>query len=425
MSFQEVHSEEIQEIIGRPPTGFIRWGTVFFSGLLIIVAIGSWYIRYPDIVSTEFTLTTVDGSRTIVAKAEGKLFKLMVKNGQSVHVGDPLLYSESLADHNQVLTLSKSLLNLQKLLADQEWEKIQNFDITPYNQLGELQDEFQTFYFQVSQIKAHLTGGINPKRRLLLLNDYRDLQEMERSLQGQLELQQSDYDLAKKEFDIHEKLFQNKALSSLEYQREKVKLLAHEMTLKQFGSSLIQNRTLQTAKQKELVELSSSTVEQKDSFLQSLHTLLSNIDLWKQKYIILAPVTGKVSFLAPWQEQQNLRIGQELMTIEPVRSAYQGLIKITQNNLGKLHLGQSVQIKLDGYPFREFGMIKGILTQISITPGPDNTYWGYVDMPHGLSTSYGKSLEYRNGLKGTAEIVTADRRLAERIFNIFKIEEFQ
>lgn len=46
--------------------------------------------------------------------------------------------------------------------------------------------------------------------------------------------------------------------------------------------------------------------------------------------------------------------------------------------------------------------------------------WGYVDLPHGLRTRYGQQLAYRNGMNGTAEIITADRCIAERLMNIVK-----
>ncbi|MBU1820320.1 MAG: HlyD family secretion protein, partial [Bacteroidetes bacterium] len=256
----------------------------------------------------------------------------------------------------------------------------------------------------------------------LLLHDYDDLRAMEQTLTEQLDLQRRDYALAQSEFSIHEKLYQEKVIAPLDYQREKVKLLNREMPLKQLASALIQNRTSQTAKQKELLELDNAIAEQRGSFRQALQTLRSSTESWQQRYILSAPVAGKVSFASPWQEQQSMSAGQELLTVEPAGSNFQGLIKVPQVNLGKLREGQTVLVKLDAYPYREYGMVEGTLAQLSLTPGHDSVYWGYVELPQGLRTRYGRQLPYRNGMKGTAEIITADRRLAERLVEVVKVQ---
>jgi HlyD family secretion protein len=297
---------------------------------------------------------------------------------------------------------------------------IRRFSIQSYGQLGELQNDFQIFSQQLTQLKSYLNGGFYLQKRILLLKDYEDLSAMEQTLTEQLDLQRRDYSLAQDEFTIHEKLYKDKVIALLDYQREKVKLLNREMPLKQLASSLIQNHTSQTAKQKELLELDNAITEQRGSFTQALRTLRSSTEVWQQRYVLRAPVAGKVSFSSPWQEQQSMNLGQELLTVEPEGGSFQGLIKVPQANLGKLREGQSVLVKLDGYPYREYGMVEDTLSQLSLTPG---AYWGYVDLPQGLRTRYGRGLTYRNGMKGTADIITAERRLAERLVEVVKVQQ--
>lgn len=419
-TFQETHSEELHEIISRPPPGLVRWGMTLFFGLLCLLGLGSWLVRYPDIVSAQFTLTATDAPRKVVVRVEGKLARLLVQDGQTVAAGDALAYSESTADPAQVLALGASLDGLRRALDGGDWATVQRFPIRAYIQLGELQNDFQTFHQQLTQLKSYLSDGFYLQKRTLLLEDFDDLRAMEQTLADQLDLQGRDYELAQNEFAIHEKLYKDKVIPVLDYQREKVKLLGREMPLKQLASSLIQNHSSQTAKQKELLELDNAIAEQKGTFLQALQSLRSGQETWEQRYVLRAPVAGKVSFASPWQEQQSLSAGQELLTVAPTGSHFQGLVKVPQANLGKLQEGQTVLIKLQGYPFREYGMVEGTLSQLSLTPGADSAYWGYVKLPHGLRTRYGQQLAYRNGLNGTAEIITADRRLAERLVDVVK-----
>ncbi|WP_207509945.1 HlyD family secretion protein [Telluribacter humicola] len=421
-TFPELHSDEVHEIINRPPPGLVRWGMMLFLGLFLLLGLGSWLVHYPDVVVTSFTLTAINAPRTVVARTEGRLARLLVHDGQNVTAGQTLAYSESTADPGQVLRLSKSLHALRVSVDQRDWAAIHRFPSSTYSQLGELQNDFQTFFQQLTQLKTYLDGGFYLQKRTLLINDYEDLRAMEQTLTEQLDLQRRDYVLAQDEFTIHEKLFKDKVIAPLDYQREKVKLLNREMPLKQLASALIQNRTSQTAKQKELLELDNAITEQRGSFMQALQTLRSSTEAWQQRYILRAPVAGKVSFASPWQEQQNMSAGQELLTVEPEGSNFQGLIKVPQANLGKLREGQTVYVKLDGYPYREYGMVEGTLSQLSLTPGRDSAYWGYVELPIGLRTHYGRQLAYRNGMKGTAEIITANRRLAERLVEVVKVQ---
>lgn len=413
--FPELHSDEVHEIISRPPHWLVRWGITLFFSLTILLGLGTWWIRYPDIVTVPFTLTATDAPRRVVVRTEGKLAKLLINDNQIVAKNQPVAYSESTAAHEQIIQLGKSMEKISYAISHNHWTSIQDFSVANYTRLGEIQNDFQTFNQKLTELKSFLAGGFYLQKRKLLMDDQQDLLSMAKIISEQLVLQDKDYELANDEFLVQEKLHQNKVISPMEYKREKAKLLSREMPVKNLAASLIQNRSAQTAKQKELLELENAIQQHKSDFLQALQTLRSSIENWKQRYILTAPVAGKVSFAAPLQEQQHLTAGQELMTVEPEGSTFQGLIKIPQVNLGKLKKGQKVLIKLDGFPYHEFGMVEGELSQLSVTPGKDSTYWGYVALPHKLFTRYDHALPYRNGLKGQAEIITADKRLAQRL----------
>ena len=97
--FPELHSEEVDEIVSRPPNWLISWGITMFFSLMILLGLGTWWIHYPDIITVPFTLTATDAPRKIVVRMEGKLARLLVKDNQEVIKGLPVAYSESTADH--------------------------------------------------------------------------------------------------------------------------------------------------------------------------------------------------------------------------------------------------------------------------------------------------------------------------------------
>ena len=88
-------------------------------------------------------------------------------------------------------------------------------------------------------------------------------------------------------------------------------------------------------------------------------------------------------------------------------------------NTGKLSIGQNVNIKLDNYPYTENGMLQGNVINISVVPNKD-TYAVDIDLKNGLKTSYNKTLIYKEQMKGSADIITENISVMDRIFFNFK-----
>jgi HlyD family secretion protein len=89
------------------------------------------------------------------------------------------------------------------------------------------------------------------------------------------------------------------------------------------------------------------------------------------------------------------------------------------NRSGKVKTGQTVNIKFSSYPFLEYGMVKGIVKSKSLVPS-GVFYVLEIDLPDGLTTLYGKNLEFTQNMQGTAEIITDDLRLLQKIINPFR-----
>src|SRR5690554_6706936 len=130
---------------------------------------------------------------------------------------------------------------------------------------------------------------------------------------------------------------------------------------------------------------------------------------------------GKVSFQKPWIENQTVNQGDWVFTVIPTdNSNYIARLQTPAQNSGKIEVGQKVNIKLDNYPDTEFGMLTGTVKNSSLIPDNDGFYCVDVDLPSTLVTSYNKTIEFKQEMGGTAEIVTEDLRLIERFFYQFK-----
>src|SRR5690606_155113 len=101
-------------------------------------------------------------------------------------------------------------------------------------------------------------------------------------------------------------------------------------------------------------------------------------------------------------------------------SSLMGKLILPSQNAGKVAIGQKVLLKLDNYPYQQYGMLVGRVQNISVSPSKEGNYFVYVSIPKGTTTSYNIDLPFDQELLGNADIITEDLSVAARIFYKFK-----
>ncbi|MNY04253.1 Hemolysin secretion protein D, chromosomal [compost metagenome] len=152
--------------------------------------------------------------------------------------------------------------------------------------------------------------------------------------------------------------------------------------------------------------------------------LKDNIKSWEEKYVFKSPFNGKIQFLKFWVNNHFVQAGEQVFTIVSEDSNIYGQVTLPNIGSGKVKVGQEVIIKLDDYPYMEYGLIKGKVREISLTTHTEKTdkgdlenYLVHVQLPNALTTNYAKVIDIKHEMKGTAEIIANDRRLIQRVFD--------
>ncbi len=140
---------------------------------------------------------------------------------------------------------------------------------------------------------------------------------------------------------------------------------------------------------------------------------------WIKKYTIEAPQSGIIDFAIPLQQRIFLFADTVIAYILPEYNMNYVKLHLSQPNLGRVKIGQMVELRFDAYPFQEFGSVKGELKFIA-NSSEGNDFIAYVHLPDGLKTNYKRDLQYRSGLMCKALIVTKDLNLFQQLFhNVF------
>lgn len=418
----------VQELISNKPGFLIRWGITIFLLILIFIIAATWFIQYPDIVTAKAKLTSLNAPKEIIAKSDGQLVKLFVKENDTVQKDQVIGFMESTANAETVLHLSKILDSVQSLFNHNKAEDaVQIFSSLSYSNsknqeaaLGELQQPYQTFIQNFIVFKSYLSNGFYLRKKTMLMNDMANLQRLNTNLHRQKNLQEQDLNLAEQTYKANEQLKKDSVISAFEYRNESSKLISKKMSLPQTSSSIVSNESQQNEKRKEILELEAQIAQQKSIFIQALNTFISQVEEWKKKYLLIAPVEGKIAFSGLVQEHQQLRSNQIICFVNTGNSEYYAEIYIPQFNLGKVRTGQQVLLKLPSYPYQEYGSLTGKIEFISTIP-TDSGYLTKVALPNGFITNYNKPIQYKEGLLAQGEIITQNMRLLERFYyNIIK-----
>lgn len=415
------HSEEVNEIITAVPSWILRRGiTVIFLVLLLILTLSA-FIRYPDVVKTTLKINSLNSPKPVIAKQQGKLVKILIQDGQKVLANQPLAFIESIAIPTDVIHLAQKLKTLQQQLNNPRPITEFTFDTKGLN-LGELQNSYQGFYQEYQAFTNTQSGGFYLTQKSYLERDLKAIRKLQQQLSQQQIIQTQEYANAQEEYTAYQKLKSKNVISNSEFKQQENKYLASKYPLQQSATALLNNKTAYLAKEKEIATLNNTILEQQAKFRQALNSMLNETESWMMKYIISAPVAGKLGFAGILQENQNVIVNQELFVINPGNTNFFGEVQIPQYNMGKVKLGQRTLVKLRSYPFEEYGMINGKISYITDVALKDSVFIAKIDFTHFEQKNKQNKIVLKTGMMADAEIITKESSLLQRfLYNITKM----
>ena len=95
----QLRSEEVQDILTKIPHWIIRWGSLVVLVILMLLFLVSWVVKYPDIITTEITITTQIPPEKLVAKTSGKIQVILIDDKAKVNKNTPLAVIENAANY--------------------------------------------------------------------------------------------------------------------------------------------------------------------------------------------------------------------------------------------------------------------------------------------------------------------------------------
>jgi multidrug resistance efflux pump len=412
------YSDPVEEIMGNPPGIILRWGSFTILIIFVLFILFAWFIKYPDLVPSTIEITTENPPVIIVSRISGTIKHLNIANKSMVMSDQVLAVMETAASYQEIKILKQFADTASHLLS------IRNNSVPELTELGELQEYYSTFKKTLSDYNNFLINDFYGNKIKSVKDEISGTNIYISRLRESEKLYTENLDLDKKRFRRDSSLLVEKTIPPSEYDKSKQAQIRQELDLQDIRIQLSAKNIEQTARQQLLKEYSiqrSEETEKLSSTLEeSFRNLKARIKMWEITYLLVSPVDGTVTFTKYWSENQSVNKDEPVLTIVPLNQGnYIGRIYLRMQRSGKVKIDQKVNIKLSGFPFLEYGMIRGKIRTISLVPSGD-AYVIEIDLPDGLNTLYHRSLDFTQNMQGTAEIITDERRLLQKIIDPFQ-----
>ena len=384
-------------------------------------------MKYPDIIVGKITINSTAKEIKLVANSSGKIHLFSDKFLSDVKENEPIAYIQNTVSYDTIIKIKNSLSDF--LTSPQYTEVLKKLPnkIT----LGELTVSYYDFLSNVEQLYLYETEKLYDVQINNLQHIYqKQLRELH-IFQERLAIDENYYIFAKKIHRRDSLLFFTQTVAEADMDKSNMTLLQtkNNITSDKENFASMEKQTKQTTNTiKELTTQKAIKYNDlKTNIITSYNKLMEEINKWEHLYIIKSPIKGKVQTLNFWTENQYVTAGTEVFSVIPTQEKSLGQMLLPTLGAGKVKVGQEVVVKLDDFPYLEYGSVRGTVISISMskkeektTQGEMEVYLVLVQFNEGLKTNYGEYIKTDKATSGTAEIITKDRRLIQRLFDNLK-----
>ena len=421
---------EIQENPASPLGRAITWTIMLFFTIAAVWAVTG---EIDIIASARGKIIPGGRVKTIQPFEIGVVRRIHVREGQAVRTGDPLIELDATATRADLGQLEEELISARLdhsryLLLSQSSEPTRNFaskstpptlDLEPElnNAAGEsakqLQQQMLNSLWNEHRARCAALDSTIESRKADLAATREQIRKFERTLP--LITRRTD---ALKQMVI-KKLGPEQSWLELEEQRlsQKQDLAALRNQAERITASIEEA-------QKQLEALDS---EFRRDILEQLADTGRRIEQLKQQQIkakqrtelqtLTAPVTGVVQQLAVHTLGGVVTPAQELMKIVPSGQPLEVEAWILNKDIGFVEPGQSAEIKIETFPFTQYGIVDAKIVDVSDDAVSDEelglVYSARVDMARSTFRVGKKTVNLSSGMAVTVEVKTGKRRLIE------------
>lgn len=403
-------STSVNTLLDQPPSSLpVR---VLLGGMAFTLAFGTWAWvgKIEQVGHAQGRLVPKGQVYKIDPQDPGKIARVAIKEGDDVKAGQVIAEMDTNLAANEVERLKQSLAADQIQLSQtsamiertraeaQSRAAISDADIkaqqtaiaqakanaaTSGELIAQLQADAAALQGRQQRLKPFVEEGALSKD--FLFNAEESLRDRQRTiLQSQGELKQAQAEAARLQAGLVQKQAE-KRTAQLEAQQR------------------IQQMEV------ELTQLKAKIADTKN--------LLNNANNQLAQRFLRAPVNGYVTALNIQNTGQVVQPGQTIAELAPHSAPLILLANLPTHEAGFVKVGLPVQVKMDAYPYQDYGIVPGKIIAISPDIKVDERLGNFYQVQVGLARNYvntnQQTIKFKAGQTAAADIIIRRRRVAE------------
>lgn len=364
-----------RELLEAKPHPFLAFFIYLILAIIITALIWSYFGEIEIVVKAQGIVRPDAKLSTIRNKISGKVVNVFFADGQMVQKGD-LLYR--IEDGNPELEKNAAAQELQKTRSELEGLRILNQCILANKTVeqsrimfGNDANEYFYRYLEYASNYTKLTNALKQRRET-----YNSLQ----------------------------KLWEDGAAAREDVKNARESLDSAELDLQIYRNKL-------------LVEIQNNIATDEKAII-ALERNLKSSALSIGDSVVTAPIAGVINTVKEINQGDLLQSGEEIITIVPEHNTrYKVQIYVANKDIANIKTGDPIKYHFLALPYREYGELKGRITNIGIDAKPDGAnaaavYLVEADIENKPLYSYkGTKAEIKVGMLCEAQVITKTKKI--------------
>jgi len=398
----------------RSQPGFLETKGVFvIITICVILILSTIFIRYPDKVVQKAFLSNQNSIKPIISNEEGVIANLLKKNYDTVKYGDEILRLQSYVNIKTIQSLQNILkTEIRSKILDNTLSLNDYHRLYPYLDILEGTELFQHYKLLLNHLIDYETEKENANYlNKISLNERNILNSKQ-----QLSIEDSKVVENQKGNNAieDEYLYANKLITKDQYLSYQNQNTTNKIAITASKEKILNNKLSNLSIDNKIAEINNAKNQIYTKLLFSLAEMNNSLTTWVKSHTIYAQQDGIIEFPPLLQQGDRIMKNQNLGYIIPNKSDFLLRCYFQQNSLSKIQEKMPVEVRLDAYPYKKFGILEGSIVNISNVVS-DSGALSSINIKQGLITNVGMRLQYRENLKAEIIVITEDRSILQRM----------
>ncbi|KOE78190.1 HlyD family type I secretion periplasmic adaptor subunit [Vibrio aestuarianus] len=394
-----------------------------WSVALCVIAFVIWSVvtQVDEIAKAKGAVIPEGEKQVLQSEIGGKLKQILVKEGQLVEKGQPLVEFDATFQRtaleelkSQQVTLLASVERMNALLEERE------------PNLAEFEVDYPEI---VSQQKAQLNAqkALYFQKRVVLEKESEQIAEQLRSVEKSLPSYERELNATEQELNILEKGYEAGNISRLRVLEMRQKLASIEQKIEEArGKKSVLIRQADSNDQKIVQLLAEAKAKVSDdrskavSDLSALNARVRSSQAKLTNTMLVSPLQGLVQSLPNTQDGGVIQPGGTVVEIVPIGGKADFKAQLSPRDIGFVRVGQPARVKIDAFDYSRFGALKGLVESISPTTSQDQKGNIFYDVVIAVDKGYfhdnPEQFAILPGMTGEVDITTGEKSVFQYLW---------